>query len=134
MPVAAGSALATARSSQATTRYRNGRLLKEGLQSFWAHKSGGWGGAAGPMVPSEDALSDRVDEGGRQVAEGPQGAVAQLVWREEGVFQRGSGRLDKKGKLVTRKTYGLRTLKALELSLYHGLGTLSEPIVTHRFS
>jgi transposase len=35
--------------------------------------------------------------------------------------------------LVTRKAYGYRSFKALEISLYHCLGKLPEPKSTHRF-
>jgi hypothetical protein len=32
-----------------------------------------------------------------------------------------------------RKAYGLKTFKTLELALYHNLGVLPEPEITHRF-
>jgi hypothetical protein len=34
---------------------------------------------------------------------------------------------------VTRKAYGFRTFNAAETALYHTLGDLPEPPVTHRF-
>lgn len=36
-------------------------------------------------------------------------------------------------KVTTRRSYGFRTLKATEIALYHSLGDLPEPEVTHRF-
>ncbi|MCX7037857.1 MAG: transposase, partial [Spirochaetes bacterium] len=41
--------------------------------------------------------------------------------------------LNNKEKLVTRKAYGFRTFKAIEIALYHTLGALPEPQLTHRF-
>ena len=34
---------------------------------------------------------------------------------------------------VTRRSYGFRTYKAMEMALYHNLGRLPEPESTHRF-
>lgn len=42
--------------------------------------------------------------------------------------------LNNKEKLVTRKSYGFRTFKAIEIALYHTLGNLPELKTTHRFS
>ncbi len=36
-------------------------------------------------------------------------------------------------KLITRKSSGFRTRQAYENALYHNLGSLPEPIFTHRF-
>jgi transposase len=41
--------------------------------------------------------------------------------------------LNNKLKVVTRRAYGFRTFGATETALYHGLGDLPEPPVTHRF-
>jgi transposase len=38
-----------------------------------------------------------------------------------------------KAKLTMRKAYGFRTDRAMELALYHTLGSLPEPVATHRF-
>ena len=38
-----------------------------------------------------------------------------------------------KAKLTTRKAFGFRTFKAAELALFHTLGDLPEPEMTHRF-
>jgi transposase len=35
--------------------------------------------------------------------------------------------------VVTRRSYGFRTYKAMEMALYHNLGKLPEPESTHRF-
>ena len=42
--------------------------------------------------------------------------------------------LNNKVKLTTRKSYGFKTFKAIEIALYHNLGKLPEPpLITHRF-
>jgi len=41
--------------------------------------------------------------------------------------------LNRKVNLITRKSFGFRSLTVLETSLYHTLGDLPEPIATHRF-
>jgi transposase len=41
--------------------------------------------------------------------------------------------LNNKAKVTTRKSYGFRTYRAAELALYHTLGDLPEPRMTHRF-
>jgi transposase len=38
-----------------------------------------------------------------------------------------------KAKLTTRKAYGFRTYRRVEIALYHTLGQLPEPEATHRF-
>jgi hypothetical protein len=35
--------------------------------------------------------------------------------------------------LVTRKAYGFRSYEVLKIALFHTLGQLPEPQVTHRF-
>jgi transposase len=41
--------------------------------------------------------------------------------------------LNRKINLITRKAYGFRTDKALEVALFHTIGNLPEPEMTHRF-
>ncbi len=41
--------------------------------------------------------------------------------------------LNNKAKVTMRKSYGFRTFRVLELALYHSLGKLPEPEVTHDF-
>ncbi len=41
--------------------------------------------------------------------------------------------MNNKAKLTVRKAYGFRGFKCLETALYHTLGRLPEPEVTHRF-
>ena len=41
--------------------------------------------------------------------------------------------LNNKAKVTMRKSYGFRTFRVTELALYHSLGKLPEPELTHRF-
>jgi transposase len=41
--------------------------------------------------------------------------------------------LNNKLRVVTRRSYGFRTYRVMELPLYHNLGRLPEPESTHRF-
>jgi hypothetical protein len=41
--------------------------------------------------------------------------------------------LNNKAKVTMRKSYGFRTYCVLELALYHSLGKLPEPELTHDF-
>jgi len=41
--------------------------------------------------------------------------------------------LNNKAKLTTRKAYGFRSYRCIEIALYHTLGQLPEPEVTRRF-
>ena len=41
--------------------------------------------------------------------------------------------LNNKIRVVTRRSYGFRTYKAMEIALYHTLGRLPEPESTHNF-
>jgi len=41
--------------------------------------------------------------------------------------------LNNKIKLTIRKAYGYRELKVAEIAIYHALGQLPEPELTHRF-
>ncbi len=41
--------------------------------------------------------------------------------------------LNNKAKLTMRKAYGFRTVKTIEIALYHQLGSLPEPEFTNRF-
>jgi transposase len=41
--------------------------------------------------------------------------------------------LNNKVKVATKKAYGLREYNCIEIALYHQLGKLPEPPMTHRF-
>jgi len=41
--------------------------------------------------------------------------------------------MNNKAKVTMRRSYGFRTFRVLELALYHSLGKLPEPTLTHEF-
>ena len=41
--------------------------------------------------------------------------------------------LNNKAKVTMRKSYGFRTFRVTELALYHALGKLPEPELSHEF-
>jgi transposase len=41
--------------------------------------------------------------------------------------------LNNKAKVTMRRSYGFRIFRILELALYHSLGRLPEPTLTHEF-
>lgn len=42
--------------------------------------------------------------------------------------------MNNKVKVVTRRSYGFRTVNTLKVALFHTLGRLPEPEQTHRFA
>jgi transposase len=109
-------------------------LLKEDFQFFWEYKSPHW---AGQFM---DAWCGRTMRSRIE----PMKKVARMLrshrelllnWfrsRKEisGAIVEG---FNNRAKLTTRKAYGFRTFEAAEVALYHILGALPEPKVTHRF-
>lgn len=109
-------------------------LLKEDFQRFWEYISPVWAGKF---------LDQWCTRTMRSKLE-PMKKVAQtlrahrpliLNWfKAKGQFSSGIVEgLNNKVKLTTRKSYGFRTYRAIEISLYHNLGALPEPEFTHRF-
>jgi transposase len=41
--------------------------------------------------------------------------------------------LNNKIRVITRRSFGFRTFKAMEMALYHTLGRLPEPKTAHKF-
>jgi transposase len=41
--------------------------------------------------------------------------------------------LNNKTRVITRRSFGFRTFKAMQMALYHTLGRLPEPETAHRF-
>ena len=58
-----------------------------------------------------------------------------LNWfRAKGSISSGAGEcFNNKAKLTTRRAYGFRTFRAIDVARYHALGNLPEPQATHRF-
>lgn len=108
--------------------------LKECFDHFWHYKTVLWAGA---FLESwtKRAMRSRLE---------PMKRVARMLRKHEGLIlnwfeakgEVSSGAvegLNNKIRVVTRRSYGFRTYKAMELALYHTLGKLPEPETTHRF-
>jgi len=109
-------------------------LLKECFQQFWDYDSPTWAGkfldqwCMGVMRSRLDPLKKfaRTVRNHRE--------LLLNYFRARKAFSSGiiEG-LNNKAKVTMRKAYGYRTFKMAELSLYHVLGKLPEPKLTHSF-
>jgi transposase len=110
-------------------------MLKEAFQQFWCYRSVTWAGYF-LSVWTERALRSRLE---------PMRKVARMLrkhdellmnwFRAKGELSSGAVEgLNNKIRVVTRRSYGFRTYKAMEIALYHTLGRLPEPEESaHRF-
>jgi hypothetical protein len=81
------------------------------------------------MVPASPAQPHRIHVQGRPHASLPRG-----TFRAKGEISNGTVEgLNNKILVITRRSYGFRTYHAMETALYHNLGRLPEPELTHRF-
>lgn len=109
-------------------------LMKEDFQRFWEYTHAAW---AGQFLDAwcTRAMRSKID---------PMKKVAKML-RDKREFllnwfhadgQLSAGIVEgfnNKLKLITRKSYGFRTQKAYETALYHNLGSLPQPKITHEF-
>jgi len=109
-------------------------LLKEDFQFFWSYVSPYWAGQ----------FLDRWCTRTMRSKIEPMKKVARtlrthrpllLNWfRAKGAISAGTVEgFNNKAKLTLRKAYGFRTYRGMEIALYHALGNLPEPKLTHRF-
>jgi transposase len=109
-------------------------LLKEDFQQFWEYNSPTWAGTFLDFWCRE-VMRSRIE---------PMKKVARMLrthrelllnyFKAKKEFSSGviEG-LNNKAKVTMRRSYGFRTYRILELALYHTLGKLPEPPVTHEF-
>src|SRR6266567_7150626 len=118
-------------SKLATARAWN---LKESFQYLWHYKSYIWAGAFLDYWCAR-AMRSRIE---------PMKKVARMLrtheelllnwFKAKGEISGGAVEgLNNKIRVVTRRAYGFRTFDAMEIALYHTLGKLPEPELTHRF-
>lgn len=109
-------------------------LLKEHFDFFWDYISPHWAGRFLDRWCTR-ALRSRIQ---------PMAKVARMLrshrdlllnwFRARGEISAGPVEgLNGKAKLITKRAFGFRTQRALEVALYHSLGRLPEPNFTHRF-
>ena len=108
--------------------------LKEAFSHFWKYKSVFWAGGFLDYWCYR-ALRSRL-EPLRKVAQMLRAHEPLLLnwFRAKGEISSGPVEgLNNKIRVVTRRSYGFRTYKAMEIALYHTLGRLPEPESAHRF-
>lgn len=109
-------------------------LLKEDFQQFWTYVNPSW------AMKFFDGWIKRVMRSRLE----PLKNVARTLRRHRDLimnwFQAKGGistgvveGFNNKIKVTTRKSYGFRTYKCMEMALYHQLGRLPEPQLTHKF-
>jgi transposase len=109
-------------------------MLKEMFQDFWHYRSLNWA-AAFLDVWCERTQRSRIE---------PMQNVARMLraheelllnwFRAKGEISNGVVEgLNNKIRVITRRSYGFRTYHAMETALYHNIGRLPEPELTHRF-
>jgi transposase len=109
-------------------------LLKEAFQAFWEYDSPVWAGKFLDEWTSQ-VMRSRIE---------PMKKFARTIrahrelllnyFRARKAYSSGviEG-LNNKAKVTMRKAYGFRTFGMMEIALYHALGKLPEPELTHRF-
>jgi transposase len=109
-------------------------LLKEEFQFFWSYLRPGWAGRFLDRWCTK-VMRSRI-EPMKEIARSLRTHRPLIMnwFKARQLISLGAVEgLNNKLKVVTRKSYGFRTFEATETALYHGLGDLPEPPVTHRF-
>ena len=108
--------------------------LKEAFQHFWTYRSPAWAGGFLDYW-TQRAMRSRL-EPLKKVARMLRSHEALILnwFKARGEVATGATEgLNNKIRVVTRRAYGFRTYKAMEIALYHNLGKLPEPQFTHEF-
>jgi transposase len=111
-----------------------GYLLREDFQRFWEYK----------QMPAAGKFLENWVTRTLQTDLEPMKKVARMLRSHKPLIMnwfKAKGRLscgaveglNLKAKLTIRKAYGFKSLKCLQIALYHELGDLPEPLCLHRF-
>jgi transposase len=109
-------------------------LLKEDFQQFWKYTSPTWAGMFLDFWCYQ-TMRSRI-EPMKKIARTLRTHRTLLLNYFKAKKQFSSGvveGLNNKAKVTMRRSYGFRTFRILELALYHSLGKLPEPELTHEF-
>ena len=109
-------------------------LLREDFQFFWTYVSPTWAGRFLDRWCTR-TLRSQI-EPMKKVARMLRSHRALLLnwFRAKGTMSSGTVEgFNNKAKLTTRRAFGFRTFRAIEIALYHTLGALPEPETTHKF-
>lgn len=109
-------------------------LLKEDFNGLWEYASPAW---AGKFIDRwcTRAMRSRIEPLKKEAKTIRRHKELILNWfKAKKAFSSGVVEgLNNKVKLTIRKSYGFKSLKCTEIALYHVLGDLPEPKLTHRF-
>lgn len=109
-------------------------LLKEQLQLFWNYLAPYW---AGRYLDRwcQQVMRSRLEPLKKVARSLKSHRELILNWfRAKGTISAGAVEgFNNKLKLTTRKAYGFRSYRVAEVALYHALGNLPQPDLTHRF-
>jgi len=109
-------------------------LLKEQFQALWDYVSTAW---AGKFIDrwTTQVMRSKIEPLKREAKTIRKHKELILNWfRAKKSFSSGIVEgLNNKVKLTMRKSYGFRQFRSIEIALYHSLGKLPEPPITHRF-
>jgi transposase len=109
-------------------------LLKEDFQRFWDYNSPTWAGRYLDFW-CQETMRSRI-EPMKKIAKTLRAHRELILNYFKAKKQFSSGvveGLNNKVKVTMRKSYGFRTFRITELALYHALGKLPEPKLTHEF-
>ena len=109
-------------------------LLKEDLQRFWSYSTPGWAGRFLDEWCQRTMRSRLVPM--MQVAKMLRNHRELLLnWFrvKERIALGAVEGFNNKAKLTTKRAYGFRSYEVINIALYHTLGDLPVPEVTHRF-
>ena len=109
-------------------------LLKEAFQHLWTYKT--WRGAENYFKEwSTKAMRSKLPEIKKVVKSlrKHQDLLLNYFFVKERLSNSIVEGFNLKAKLTMRKSYGFRMFETIEVALYHTLGYLPEPPVTHRF-
>jgi transposase len=110
------------------------RLMREDFQRFWEYI---YPACAGKFLDEwcTRTMRSKIEPMKKVAGTLRRHRTLILNWfRAEGTISAGIVEgLNNKAKLTMRKAYGFRTAKAIEIALYHQLGDLPEPKLTHEF-
>ena len=109
-------------------------LLKEDFQFFWGYISPHWAGRFLDRWCTR-VMRSRIEPMKKVAKTLRRHRMLILNWfRAKGTISAAAVEgFNNKAKLTTRKAFGFRTFKAVEVALFHTLGDLPEPTGTHRF-
>jgi transposase len=109
-------------------------LLKEDFNNFWKYESPYW---AGKFLDAwiKRVMYSKIESMKKQARSIRKHKPLILNWfKAKKQFSSGIVEgFNCKAKLTMRKAYGFRTFRVLEIALYHQMGELPEPQLTHRF-